>query len=473
MSKPTEINLEPLPDAGPEATRAIGLQVERILASDLIKGSRSLHGLLRFIVEAKLEGRDDEIKETVLATEVFGRRADFDGRADPVARVNAHRLRKKLKEYYDGQGANDPWIIQIPAGTYVPEIDRAAQPTLPARPDPAPLPPPLTAEELEAPPPSAPPAKASPTDATDRSRPRVPEWALAAIAAASLLFAAVVWFRAQSPPLHPASATERLWKDFLAPDAAPTSIVFNEVVFLSNDKVLLRYNGPVSGPTGAGFASPEEVKPYVDAELLDRVGPLLFNRTYGSIGQVYSIRALSLLFARFGKEPALRPFRLLRPDEPSSENLILSDTSNLAALNLSLERFRRIEGSFDYQSSNPPAIEATDLVDGSTVRYALESDARTHERKVDYAVVAWLPGRKPHLRVVLIQGLTSAGSWAATKAVTTDDGVEQLERMLGTPRPEFFEAVVRAEIEHDQVMSFSFVSAAPRSPTRQDSAKDQ
>jgi hypothetical protein len=464
VSKPTENNSGPVPDVGPNDVRAISQQVERILASDLIKGSRSLHGLLRFIVEAKLDGRDDEIKETVLATEVFGRRADFDGRADPVARVHAHRLRKKLKEYYEGQGANDPWIIRIPAGTYVPEINRAAPHPLPAQPTPSKPPTLVTpAQPLKTPPPSAPPGNSSPASSSASSRSRVRERTLGVIAATSLLFAAVVWIRAQGPGPRPVSATERLWADFLAPDAAPTSIVFNEVVFLSNDKVLLRYDGPFSGPTGAGFASPEEVKPYVDSELLDRVGPLLFNRTYGSIGQVYSIRALSLLFARSGKEPALRPFRLLRPDEPSIENLILSEISNLAALNLSLEHYRRIEGSFNYQASNPPAIEATDPVDGSTVRYALESDARTHERKVDYAVVAWLPGRKPHLRVVLIQGLTSAGSWAATKAVTTDDGVEELERMLGTPRPEFFEALVRAEIEHDQVMSFSFVSATPRS----------
>jgi len=438
----------------PDEVEAIGRQVDRILAADLIKGSRSLHALLRFIVQAKLEGRDDEIKETILATEVFGRRADFDSRADPVARVHAHRLRKKLKEYYEGPGADDPWRIHIPVGSYVPEITPAV-PDQAVSADVPPVPP--AVEET----PSAPQlASGKPPTAAEPARVLV--WALAAVAAASLAVAAVTVIQARGPSARPQSATARLWETFLARDAAPTAIVFNEVVFLSNDKILLRYNGPYSGPTGAGFSSLDDVRPYVDSELLDHAGPLLFNRTYASLGQVYSVRSLALLFARSGKEPALRPFRLLRPDEASSENLILSDTSSLAAVGLSLEHFRRVDGSYDYKSANPPAIESIGAGHGSAARFELESDPRTQERKVDYAVVAWLPGRKPHLRVVLIDGLTSSASWAATKALTTDDGVEELERILGTPRPEFFEAVVRAEIKHDQVMSFSFVKAAPR-----------
>lgn len=454
MSLAEKPGKNPLATKRPDQADAIVQQVDRILDADLIKGSRSLHALLRFIVEAKLDGRDDEIKETILATEVFGRRADFDSRADPVARVHAHRLRKKLKEYYEGPGADDPWRIDIPVGSYVPEITPSALDQ-------------SVSLELEPAPPTTEEKQAVPAPAAEKTRQsarpaRALVWALAAVAAASMAVAAVTVIQARHPTSGPLSATDRLWEPFLSVNAAPTSVVFNELVFLSNDKILLRYNGPYSGPTGAGFPSLDEVRPYVDSDLLDRAGPLLFNRTYASLGQVYSVRSLSLLFARSGKEPALRPFRLLRPDEAASENLILSDTSNLAAVGLSLEHFRRVDGSYGYKSANPPAIESISSGQEPVARFELESDVRTQERKVDYAVVAWLPGRKPHLRVVLIDGLTSAASWAATKALTTDDGVEELERALGTPRPDFFEAVVRAEIKHDQVMSFSFVKAKAR-----------
>lgn len=436
------------PKPAPEHFEAIEEQVERLLASDEIKGSRILHGLLRFVVQAKLDGRDDEIKESVLATEVFGRKTDFDSRADPVARVHAHRLRKKLDQYYDGAGADDPWVIKIPTGSYVPEIVPAGRPEAAARPAPP----------IEAPRPSQP----APQAATAVVPARLGRVAWFAIGALVLALAASILMQARGDRSLPDSAVQRLWADMLGPDAAPTAIVFSETVFLSNDKLLLRYHGPYTGPTGAGVASPETVRPYVDPQILDLAGPLLFNRTYTALGQVYSVRALTLLFAQAGKNLALRPIRLLRPNEAATENLILSEDSDLSVVNQSLQHFRVVSGSFGYKSADQPAIEMIDPVEGEPSRFTIEFDEQTQERKVDYALAAMLPGKKPHLRVVLTDGITAAGSWAATQALTTEDGVLQLEALLGVSPPQFFEAVVRAEIDHDEVMSFRFVTARQR-----------
>ena len=433
---------EPLPveamPPSPEQAAAIRRQVERLLESDQLKGSRTLHRLLRFLVEAKLGGREDELKETVLAAEVFDRKTGFDGRDDPVARVHAHRLRKKLKEYYEGPGAGDAWVLDIPAGAYIPSISNVAGDAA----DFNPLPP--------------------PEPITPRRTSRLGIWA--AVTAAVALGAAL-GFAMRGPregPIPPPSSVERLWAPFLDPAGPPATMVFNETVFLSNEKVLLRYNGPYSAPTGAGFANTEDVRPYVDSELLDVAGPLLFNRTYASAAHVYCVRALTLLFAGAGKALALRPFRLLRPDEAAGEHLILTDVSNLAAANQSLVHFRVRPGSYGYKSPDQPAIENVSPRDGESERFTIGFDERTQERKIDYAVVAWLPGRRPRVRVALMDGLTAAATWAAAKALTTREGVEELERLLGDPLPTFFEAVVRADIDHDQVMGYSFVAARPR-----------
>ena len=64
----------------------------------------------------------DQLKETVIAVSVFGRPTDYDPKADTVVRNQALRLRLKLKDYYESEGARDPLMIQIPKGQYAPRF---------------------------------------------------------------------------------------------------------------------------------------------------------------------------------------------------------------------------------------------------------------------------------------------------------------------------------------------------------------
>jgi len=97
-------------------------QLERLLASRCFSRNARLSGFLRFIVERRLEGRESEIKESVLAVEVFGRAADHDPRLDSIVRTEAARLRARLNEYYRGPGKNDALVIELPKGGYIPEF---------------------------------------------------------------------------------------------------------------------------------------------------------------------------------------------------------------------------------------------------------------------------------------------------------------------------------------------------------------
>ena len=75
-------------------------ELDRILASDIFSRSDRLSAFLRFIVERTLSGHGDSLKEQVLADELYGKGADFNTAADPIVRVDARRLRDKLREYY-------------------------------------------------------------------------------------------------------------------------------------------------------------------------------------------------------------------------------------------------------------------------------------------------------------------------------------------------------------------------------------
>ena len=90
------------------------------VAEALVRSPRLVH-LLQYMGEKYFRGESDQLKEYNIATEVFGRPANFfNPTDDAIARVEAHRLRKRLKEYYETEGKDHSIHISIPFGTYVP-----------------------------------------------------------------------------------------------------------------------------------------------------------------------------------------------------------------------------------------------------------------------------------------------------------------------------------------------------------------
>src|SRR6476646_4351078 len=94
-------------------------QVARILYSRISNKSKRLELFLKFIVTATLKGETESLKEWVIGTEVYNRGMDFDPRLDPIVRTEIRRLRRKLKEYYETEGSQDPLVIEVPKGSYV------------------------------------------------------------------------------------------------------------------------------------------------------------------------------------------------------------------------------------------------------------------------------------------------------------------------------------------------------------------
>jgi Malectin domain len=97
-------------------------ELERVLSSGKFPKAPLQGKLLRFICQEYFAGRVDRIKEYTLATEVLGKGPDFDQNQDAIVRVEAHRLRRNLKEYYEGVGANNPVRIVLERGHYVPKF---------------------------------------------------------------------------------------------------------------------------------------------------------------------------------------------------------------------------------------------------------------------------------------------------------------------------------------------------------------
>lgn len=98
----------------------VSFWLQKVLASDLFKRSARLTRFLRFLVDQTLRGSAADLKEYVIGVEVFDRDADYDPRLDPIVRVEARRLRLKLRQYYDQDGVSDSIRIEIPDRGYAP-----------------------------------------------------------------------------------------------------------------------------------------------------------------------------------------------------------------------------------------------------------------------------------------------------------------------------------------------------------------
>jgi hypothetical protein len=97
-------------------------QLANILASESFSRSDRSSRFLRFIVEHVLDGRTEPLKEYVIGVEVFDKDESFDPRVDAIVRVEAGRLRTKVKEYYGEEGRSDPVRIELAKRGYVPEF---------------------------------------------------------------------------------------------------------------------------------------------------------------------------------------------------------------------------------------------------------------------------------------------------------------------------------------------------------------
>src|SRR5215472_5548966 len=101
------------------AAEPVQKQLDRILSSAPFVRNERLSRFLRFVVQQALDGKTDEVKESLLGI-VFGRASGYDTRSDSVVRTEAAKLRVRLTEYYAGEGASDPVIIELPKGGYSP-----------------------------------------------------------------------------------------------------------------------------------------------------------------------------------------------------------------------------------------------------------------------------------------------------------------------------------------------------------------
>jgi len=136
-----------------EEKTAANEQLERLLVNPFFSHSRRFPSFLRFIVNLTLSGQTDQLKERTLGVEVFGKDADYDTANDPIVRVTAAEIRKRIAQYYQDPAHANELRLSLPPGSYVPQFHPANSATADpeTQTDPAAISPDLASRQAAAP----------------------------------------------------------------------------------------------------------------------------------------------------------------------------------------------------------------------------------------------------------------------------------------------------------------------------------
>ncbi len=433
---------------------------------------------VQVIAEYYLQGRAVELNEYLLGCEVFDKGAEYHPAADPVVRVAAHDVRKKLEAYYTHEGAHDAIRMLVPVGTYMPVFSRISAPADGTEADASsPLLAEAKAELVAAPVSVVDVSRSASTEASTTQRfpmvsasllarveRGVERWAqpllLLASVAIVLLLAGSIWLLRENRALQrntvttsatvPAMAvTAGIWEPFLANQVSTLLILSNPVVYrtlngadpdvlakkgidltaeqanllmnLSNDRLPLRPNQPMQ---------------LVPA----------FN-TYTGIGEAIGAFRLHGLLQGAGETSLLKQSRNVGADDLKDYDVILlgSVYANQWAKPLSLKE--------NFVFTDRTSIENLAPRAGEQPEYKSSFDQRTGALLEDYALITVVPGVSGANAVMSLAGIYSEGTQAAAEYVTDKTRLAELQQKLrerseGKPLPRYFQALLKVRVEN-------------------------
>ena len=398
-------------------------ELEDVLASPAFKKAPTLSRLLTYLWEQ----RHDEVNEYTIATEGLGRKADFEPRTDATVRVLVSRLRLRLKEFYDSNGAERPIRIVIPIGTHQVEVIDAPREPVDDAPDPELLPRALQREV--------------------RNRKVMFAQAIA-IGVLVLACIGLVFERNRAVANAQEGRTRKLpvfWRSFLE-NGKNTRIIVPTPVFFGWDPALLVRDVNVND-----FAKLND-SPLLQALARERGKPVLRQQYVAASDALASLRLDQYLDPR-GLHLTISTTSESPVDTLDRENLIVAGTPRtLAPFQAILNRL-----SFQVDAEKGEVVERLPA-SGSSRKF--ETVQESPLRMTTPGVIACLPGGTQGTKVLVF--VTTYYTSALVSYATSESGLAELQaaqRAHGnTP---YFEAVIRSEMNGTTDLSSHLVEFRP------------
>lgn len=397
--------------------------LSQFLRSGIVREHTNLYSLLDYLGRKALADNPEPLKEYTIGVEALGKPSDYDPRLDATVRVDIGKLRAKLNEFYQREGAVCPVRLEIPKGQY--EAVYARAPHLPA------------------------PIEIQPAgEGESKRRTYLLGAALLLMAAMAGYAAARLFHRDAADPIKLSAELQRFWQPYLQTDK-PSLIVYGTPMFVRFDSYFYReprLNDPKD------IQSDEEVNKI--AALL-RASEL--NATYKFTG-VGEAEALFLLTRMLTEHRA--PANVKR-----SRNLSWEDLKGRHVILLGSQKYNPQILNYPYQ----PKFEAdrgrvTNLkpLPGEPPEYQHVFVGRHGAVLEAYSVISVYPGLDPATRLTVLACSSNEGTGAAAEYLTRADTMKEMfERMRLNPEerlPTAFQYVIKVKFNEGVPVQFSYVT---------------
>jgi hypothetical protein len=388
--------------------------VERIAASTRFQKSPRMRTLLLYICEHGLANRPDKIREPAIGVHVFGRAPDYNPNDDNIVRVSARELRRRLDEYFVGEGRDEPLLIEIPKGGYVPRF-------VPRSSADAPTP----WAEAQAPPLHTP--KAMISHAAGRWGRLAIGFGAGVLTCAAVISTVYLSRTAVTQPDHP------LFSRIFKPGPPPLFVMADASLVLLQDIV----KEPVSL---AGYLTGDYIRRLQRPVGEDRA--LLFDLASGRRSIGYAEGVLGARLARMDPNLVLRVARDVTMADFRTTSLVVVGSKRS---NPWVELFEpKLDFSIEYdEQRGQPFVRNRAPRAGELPIYPSPGDISAVHGT--YGIIAFLPNLTHTGSVLILAGATMAGTEAAGELVLSPVLLRKLTERLGREHPlPYFEVLIKA-----------------------------
>src|SRR5262245_18154378 len=452
----SRIAREPDSPVSPDEVRqALGT----ILASRHFVNAHQKKKFLKLICDFYLEGRAHELNEHILGYDVFGRDSSYNPAQDPIVRVFAHEIRKKLEDYYTKEGAADPIRMEIPAGRYQPVFARQLPDSSIRSSE--------STDEQE--------AGFKPSQLRSRFRLGGLALAFALLGLAIAVISLAITNRQLRQQLAAVDAAKdsstygTLWASFLNDSNPPLVILSNTPAlrvanpsdpearqkdsiplgpesiealkdkFVMNPEVSIKESGAAFGDN----AEPSNARSVIERNQNPRL--IVSTNVYTGVGEAIGLHYLTDFFRKANRNISLKQSRTLSAEDLKNRNVIMLGGVWVNEWSSKLSR------SEDFVFTNKGTIENRNLQPGEEPLYVPQFDRRTGNLLVDYALITVKPNISAvNNDVMLLAGIYSQGTEATVEYVTNKNYLDQLNQHLqepGAPR-RYFQALLKVGVEN-------------------------
>jgi hypothetical protein len=409
--------------------------MRRILASRHFVNAPTKQRFLRLICEYYLNGRASELNEYMIGCELYDRDESYNPALDPIVRVGAHGLRKRLEAYYKGEGKDDEVILEIPHGSYAPNFIRRALP-----------------QESSEPANGAPDAPALVAFVENNSKILLNLLVLSLVIITITLAYSNTQLRRQTK----ASAQSRemsgifesVWGAFLK-DGNPALLV------MGNPSVYRFWHptDPTSLSKMRVDLTLEEAKVMGDTLGRERLvvnNPpasqlMLAYDEYACLGEAIGLYRLTGLFNKMGKNLTLKQSRRLVSEDLKNHNAILFGNSWVKEW-VGNAPIRKC-----FTTGPAASISDQNLLPGDEREYVAKYDEETGKLIEDYALIVVKPGISERKTVMIVAGTRSEGTQAAVEYLTDENYLidlnQRFHRTIGA-FPKYFQVLLKVSVDN-------------------------